>query len=356
MKRTTNTVMIAIIILIIGFAIVFNSLVIRIPLGKVGVRTQQYALFASKGVVPRDYDVGFHRNFGLMDRWELFDATVQTLELSRDPREGDRRSADDVQIKTDDGNHVSMDMTVKYRIKPDEAHLLFQKLGRGDNYQAIVRQQSLNTFRRAYGRLKTEDFYNPSLRQECTSEALTMLRAEMEPRSVDILSILVRDVLFEENYERKIRDKKLADQEVELNKSQAAAAEMRGKTNVIVQETQAMVRVIESEKEAEIVRLQADTDKQVAEIKAQAVIAAGRSRADADLYAGELVAQAELLEKEAEAAGDLRIADGLLGSGGANYVTREAMRNLNLHEITVSTLETPFLQLDEMAEKMGGRR
>lgn len=356
MKASVNTVCILIIVAIVGAWLAFRTLVVRVPLGMVGVRTLQLAVSGgAKGVVPKDFRPGFHRDLGPIDRWELFDATVQTLELTKDPKRGDRAGRDDVQIVSADGNRVAMDITVKYRIKDGEAHELYQKLGAGDAYKRIVRNESLDTFRIAYGELRTEEFYDPVRREECTSVSLHLVRQRMEPRHVDVLEVLVRDVQFEERYERKIRDKKLADQDIELNKSKEKAAEMSGITNVIRKETQAMIKVINSEKEGELVKLKAETDKQIAQIKAEAEKYATETRADADLVAAELTAKGTLLEREAEANGETLRAKALQGSGGANYVALEAARNLDVEDITVSTQSTPFLDVEAMAGHLGAR-
>jgi len=355
MRSSFNVVCVLIIVCVIGAWICFNSVLERVPIGYVGVRTQEYAILGSKGVKPEDFGPGWHRDLGPIDTWNLFDVTVQALELTKDPTRGDRKARDDVQIVSADGNRVSVDLTVKYRIKEGKAYRLYQDLGAGDTYKAIVRNESLDTFRDIYGKLDTEEFYDPVARGERTSAALVMLRTKLETRHVDVVDVLVRDVEFEERYEQKIRDKKLADQDVQLNMSKAQAAEMAGRTNVILKETEAMVKVISSQKEAELIKMQAETTRQIAQIHADAQKYVVEKEADADLYAAELIATGTLLEKNAEAEGEQLKATALHGSGGANLVALEATRNIELGDITVSTLETPFLELDNMVEKLGAR-
>ena len=59
------------------------------------------------------------------------------------------------------------------------------------------------------------------------------LLKKLDQRHIELIDILIRDISFDPQYEKKILDKKLADQDVELNKSQAIAAEKKGITRVI---------------------------------------------------------------------------------------------------------------------------
>ena len=163
----------------------------------------------------------------------------------------------------------------------------------------------------------------------------------------------VRDVTFDPAYEEKIRKKKLADQEAELNKSRTLAAEMEGKTKKIEAETQQLVKIVKEEKEAEIVRMKADTDLTIATITAEAEEYATKKKADADLVAAEQEAAGQLLIKTEEANGERLRNAAMMGSGGSTIVALEAARNLKLSSVTVSTMDIDLLDIDKMATKLG---
>jgi regulator of protease activity HflC (stomatin/prohibitin superfamily) len=360
-------------LVILAILLVFLCLkifLIRIELGQVGVRTMQYdvPLFCKKGVEPKDFGPGWHRRLPLIDSWTFFDSTVQTMEYAtQDERQRNQSWAftssyasqrnlsgdDPVELKTDDGYSVKLDVTVKYCIRPKEVYLLFQRLGSGDAYKQIVSSEARGTMRDVFGGLKTEQFYDPIKREAQTVKAERALRDKMKDRSVDILAILIRNIEFDPNYERKILDKKLADQDVELNKSKALAEAKRGETNKILAETEAKVLVINQQKEAEVVGMKADMDKKIAEIQATAQLQVAKTRADADLYAAKNIAQGMLLEKTAEAEGERLKATALQGSGGNNYVAMQLVHELKLGAIALSTLQTDFLNVDTMVRKLG---
>lgn len=344
---------ILIIILIAGGWFVVRSMTIHIPVGKVGVRIQQYSLFGDKGLVRKDFGPGWHRDLGPIDNWELYDSTVQTLEMTKDPATGTRAGRDDVKVQSADGYAISVDVTVKYRIMDGKAHRLYQELGKGSRYKTIVRNEAESACMGLFGTMKTEDFYDPTVRRDKAQGVEEVLLSELQPKSVEVIDVLIRNVEFDPEYENKIRRKKLADQEVEVNKSEARAEEMRGKTQVIEAETKKLVDIVVKEKEAELVKMQAETDLEITKIKAQYEKYATEKQADADVYAAQKNADALRRVRTAEAEGERLRNEALQGAGGDVIVALEAARNLNLSDVTISTLENDLLDIDGMATKLG---
>ncbi len=141
----------------------------------------------------------------------------------------------------------------------------------------------------------------------------------------------------------------MADQEVELNKSMAAAERMSGKTQVIEAETAKLVKLVEKEKEAELISMKAEIDLQIATIRANAKRYVTEKEADADLINAEKGAEGLLKVRMAEAAGEKLRNEAMQGSGGNILVALEAAKNLNITTLEVSTVENDFLDLDAMA-------
>ena len=170
--------------------------------------------------------------------------------------------------------------------------------------------------------------------------------------NIELIEILIRDIAFDPSYERKILDKKLADQDVELNKSRALAEEKKGETNRIAAETDAKVRVIEQELKAQQLTMKAETDKLIAKINADARLSAAKLIADADLYKAELDAKGNLLEKEASAEGE-RLKAEAYNAGGQNLVALAIAETIQLDEMVVSTQGDDFLDINQMVKKFG---
>mgnify|MGYP006079715271 CR=1 FL=1 len=365
-----NAISVIVIGILVLFFIGFNFLMIKIDVGEIGVRTKQYAVLGDKGVELEDFKAGWHRNLPMLDVWNIFDSTVQTTEFTSpaERQKNSRRNSlfnfssrsynsqggpNRIELKSKDGYSVRLDVTVKYRILPGKIHLMYKKYNNQLKYKGIVRDQVQKTLRDILGTMRTEEFYNPQIRREKTTIAYDSLKQVLDDRYIELVDILIRDISFDDSYERKILDKKLADQDVELNKSRAVAAEKEGLTNKILAETGAKVKVIEQEKIAQELRMMATTNKEMAQIKADAQLQVAKIKADADLYAAELIARGGLLEKEAEAKGELLRAQALQGSGGKNMVALEAIKGVQLGDITVSTLEVDFLDVDRMIKSFG---
>jgi len=365
-------------LLIIGTFLVFKTFLIHIEVGKVGVRTRQYAVFGEKGVEPKDFSPGWHRKLPIFDTWKIFDATVQTIQFTTsEEREHQREiyrgmnllsrvqsavSPDEtvapegpemIDVKAKDANAVRLDVTVKYRIMEGAAYKVFEQFNDEIRYKNIVRDQVLNVVRGKMGEMNTEEFYDPLVRMQKTTIMTQMLTEDLSVRNIELVDILVRDISFDPAYEAKILQKKLADQDVELNKSRAQQAEKSGETNKIAAETGALVAVIEEQMTAALVGMKAETDKKIAKINAEAQFKVAQTRAEADLYAAEKIAKGNLMERETTAQAEQLKAQALSGSGGANYVALQTIKALQLGDMKVSTIQNDFLDTEKMVQKMG---
>ncbi len=353
--KIINYISVLVIALVVGGWVVLKSLTVDIPVGKVGVRIQQYGIFGKQGMVKKDYKAGWHRDLGPIDKWELFDSTIQTLEMTRDTRHGSSRSVDDVKVQSADGYAISLDVTIKYKITDGEAYKLYQKLGAGSKYRVIVRNEAQKACMAAFGRMKTEQFYNPEHRRIAATEVHEALVQSLSGNAITVLDVLIRSVQFDPEYENKIRRKKLADQEVELNKSMSAAETESGKTQVIEAETKKLVEIVIKEKDAALVRMKAQTDLEIVSIRANYEKYETEKHADADLIAAQKGAEGLLKVKRAEASGEKLRNEAMQGSGGDILVALEAAKNLNISTLAVSSLDVDFLDLEEMIKKLGAK-
>lgn len=327
------------------------TLTVFIPAGQVGVRIQQYALFGDQGVVKEDFGPGWHRAIPMVDKWYLYDSTVQTLEMSNSRHS----NGEVIKVRTSDGYQVSVDVTVKYRIKPGEAHKLLQSAGAGAKFHVLVRTDTERICLSRLGAMRTEDFYNPEKRRISEDAIRKQLSESLRGKNIELVEVLLRNVKFDESYEGKIRSKKLADQRAELNRSQAKAAEMRGKKELIVAETKKELSIIQQEREQTKVEMRAQADLGVAKIRAEAENYATKRRADADVESEKLIAKGTLAIKQAEAKGEKMRNEAMRGVGGRTIVALEAARNLKLKDVTISSLDVDLLDVQAMAEKLGAK-
>jgi hypothetical protein len=99
--------------------------------------------------------------------------------------------------------------------------------------------------------------------------------------------------------------------------------------------------------------MRAKTDAEIAKIDAEAKKYATEKNADANLKKAQKEAEGQLLVKKAEAEGEKLRNRAMMGVGGSTIVALEAAKNLNLKEVTISTVETDVLDVNAMATKLG---
>lgn len=322
----------------------------RINPDEIGVRSVN---FGSKGgIVPKDYEPGYHRFLWPLDSWHRFPSTVQSLAFVKD---GGRGSGPDgpLQISSGDGDRVTIDAEVFFQIKPNHANRVLQDSGPGERYLDVVRGLSQDAARAVFGRIGTEQFYDQASRQQALDDATELLSQRLDERGIMLVDLLVSSVAFDSNYEKLIKQKKIADQRVELELAKSRAAEERGRVEKLRAETNVKVQKVDREKEARLTAMRTDTDMQIAAMRSEAQKYVSQRTADADLYHAHRVAEGKRLVGLAEADGSRRKNEALAGDGSRNLVALEALRNINLGDVSFPSIGYEWFNPFDMAGRVG---
>ncbi len=268
----------------------------------VGVRTIKFSPIPSrKGVQTTYYAPGAMYFFPpILNDWHTFDTKLQNLDMTMSSQSGDLRTRDDLLFKTIDGNDISLDVIISYRLIPEKAPHVLQYVARNDLElrHMIVRAVARSRPRDIFGELKTEEFYTSASRAEKADAAKEVLNTILEPYGVVVEKILTKDYRFNPAYQQAIEDKKVADQRTQQNISAAHAA--REEYIKKLQQAQGTV----NEKIAK-----ADGDFRRAEIEA-----------DAFYNQQQKIAEAIMAEGRAEAEGIQKMNEALAGAGGETMV------------------------------------
>jgi regulator of protease activity HflC (stomatin/prohibitin superfamily) len=268
---------------------------------EVGVRTRKLAFFGQKGVEDRSYAPGATYFFlPFINDWNVFDTKLQNLEMTFSPLTGDRRTHDDLVFKTVDGNDISLDVIIAYRIDASKAPYILQYVARND---ATLRDKVVRTVARSkprdiFGELKTEAFYVAESREIQSNKAKEELQKILGPMGIVVEKVLTNDYRFNPEYTKAIEDKKVADQQVEKNKSAQHAA------------TEEYKRKLE-EARGEVNKMVADADGQYLKDKIEADVYQEQQR---------LLAEAIKAEGIAEGKGIQEMNNALAGAGGEALV------------------------------------
>ncbi|MDA3790464.1 MAG: SPFH domain-containing protein [Desulfobacula sp.] len=279
---------------------------------EVGVRTRKLAFWSQKGVEDRIYTPGGTYFFlPFINDWNVFDTKLQNLEMTYSKARGDRRSQDDLVFKTTDGNDISLDVIIAYRIDAAKAPYILQYVAKDDATlrDTIVRTVARSKPRDIFGELKTEAFYVADAREtqaNKANKAREALEQILGPMGIIVEKVLTNDYRFNAEYTKAIEDKKVADQQVEKNKSAQHAA------------TEEYKRKLEEAK--------GEVDKMVADADGQYL----KDKIEADVYQEQqqLLAKAIQTEGIADAKGIREMNNALAGSGGEAIVKLKIAESL----------------------------
>jgi len=257
-------------------------------LGKPGIQTEIYAPGATY-LFPV-----------FLTDWHTFDVSLQNLTMVRDTKKGDRTHEDDLFFKTIDGNDIRVDVTVAWAIDPKRSPYLLNKVGDSTEQvkEKLVRPACRSVVRDVLNSLRSEEFYVSEKRFAKAAEARDRLASVLEPEGVLIRQVILGEHHFSPDYEKVIRDKKLAEQNSERMRSEARAAAEQVKS--------------------ELQKAKGTVNQQLA--AAQGALDTAKLAADAQLFQNQKQAEALVAEKKAHAQGVRKQNEALTGGGGTALV------------------------------------
>ena len=281
-------------------------------------------------------DVGTQIFIPFIYSFYTLDKREQTLEMTANPATGSRFAKDDIKIKTIDGSDVYVDMTVQYKIIPAMAEVVLMDSGPGDAYKyKWIRDYTRSIARLEFGELTTEEFYNATKRTQKAIEVKKTLNEMLQPHGIEVTNIIPQNFRFYAEYEKKIKEKKAADQEVDKQKSKAQAAKENQKRKLIDIQREITIALtkFEGEQKQRIIKVKGEAKK--AKLNADAYYYQKTVGADAEYYRLKQKAEAILAEKKASAEGIKSLAKALEGKGGKYIILREYVKHLKDMDISV---------------------
>ena len=306
---------------------------------EVGVRTKKLGLFFKQGVEDRVYEPGSTYIFlPYINDWHTFDTKLQNLEMTLEPEKGDRKSKDDLLFKTIDGNDISLDVIIAYRIDPAKAPYILQYVATSNQSlrEKIVRTVARSKPRDIFGELKTEEFYVANKRELQAERAKEVLQEILGPMGVVVINVLTKDYRFNREYQAAIEDRKVADQQAEKYKSgQRAAAE---------------------EYKRKLEEAKGEVNKMVAKVDGEYL----QAKIEADAYFEKQKLLAEAIEAEgiAEAQGIKEMNEALTGIGGEALVKlkiAEALQGKKIFLLPVSEggMNLRTMDINQLIQTLG---
>ena len=192
----------------------------------------------------------------------VLDKRVQVLKMTAAEIDEKHPQGNPVTIKSIDGGDVVLDLQIQYTLNPDDAVHIIKNTGVGD----IFKQKWLYDYARTicyycYGELTLDEFPIASKRDIKAQNARNEINKMLEPHGFIVTSIDLTDYRYYREYAEKIQERRLADKEVEEQKTRASAAR-ENQRRVVVEETKKL--------EVEVARFRGEMDKRIMDARGSA--------------------------------------------------------------------------------------
>lgn len=292
-------------VLVILAALAYGSFLEYIRPYEYGIKVNKIGF--QRGVQKKVYETGLYLvlPFGVQEMHKL-PRGLQVLELTNSAETAayDTRIERAAHIQTSDGFFVDVDVSIIYRV--NDPYKVFTDIGPGRLFEdnGII-PKTEPALKNNLGKLTTEEFFNSPMRVEKALATKQELNEELKEKGILVEHVLVRYFHYSDEIQKNIEEKKLKDQLVFKNKSEARAAIEGAKLTKIEQEGKVLVAVELEKGKAYVTRKQAEKD----------------------LYYRKKIAEADLLVKLAEAE-QIRLKNEALQGKGA-----ERMVGLKMAEV-----------------------
>jgi regulator of protease activity HflC (stomatin/prohibitin superfamily) len=249
---------------------------------EVGVLTRKIGILGKAGVQQETYLPGATYTFpAFITDWHVYNVALQNLEMVQQADKGDRAGRDDIEFKTHDGNDITVDVTVAWRIDPAKTPYMLEHVG-GSTFEVkenLVRPACRSIVRDVLNTMTSEEFYISDKRFEKAEEARANLAKVMGPEGVIVERVIMGEHHFHPDYEKVIHDKKIAEQTAERMVSEGHAAQQESLRNLETAKGQVSQKIATAQGALDQVKLAADADYFRAQREAEAILAERRAHA-----------------------------------------------------------------------------
>lgn len=375
MDRLTKIIFgfIAVLVVSAGLLVLFFE---RVPVRTYGVKQYVWA----GGIEGTDFKTGYHVGITGIHKWHLLDASTHFLEfVAAEERQGlgsgasrpslfpksggpedlstpvhDRHPA--LEIRNRDGNVVTIDISVPYRIIEGQAHRIVED-GLKAFYRERVKATVESVLREVLPEMSNDALIDYDRRLETSSKALAKLKEKLQQFHVEPEAIMIRRVAFPPEYEAKLQQKQLFTQKARLDQADTLKLAEVLRTGTIEKQISAAEALSVAEWDKKMETLRTEYALKVAEIHAEALQYDKKTRAEADAKYQTKLAEGKLAIDKAEALLSQLRSEALSTTGGRIYVARQAAEGLNPGRVILSSSDPRvplFIDVHKMADLLLG--
>jgi regulator of protease activity HflC (stomatin/prohibitin superfamily) len=214
--------------------------------------------FAAKGYREQALQPGLRWIIPFAEQVRLYPISRQTYTMASATAEGQVVGDDSIRARTKDGQEILIDASVVYSIDPNkiiELHINWQ-----NRYQdELVRPASRNTIRDAVSQYSVEEIVSTK-RAEMEELVTTTLAQAFADNDLSLVSFLLRDIHFSEEYAAAVEQKQIAEQQAQQAKLVVEQRKQEAEQARQVAQGQADAAVIAAQGAAQSRLIQADAE------------------------------------------------------------------------------------------------
>ena len=228
--KQAKRILIVVGVLIVGF-LIFRPYVI-VPAGE---RVVVFSLHG--GVIPTQLNEGFHFIKPFIDHPEFYDARQQTYSISKTSWEGEVKGDDSIRCLTADGQEVSVELSVRFHIDPNNVWRLHKEIGK-DYIGKILRPELRSHTRIAIAEFPADRVYSAE-RVAIQTNMETRLREKLAHNYILVDEVLLRAISFSDTYQNAIIQKQISQQNAQRMQYVLAKEQQEKRRKVILAEGEA---------------------------------------------------------------------------------------------------------------------
>lgn len=165
------------------------------------------------GVEHRTLGEGMHLVVPFVQTPVAYNVRTNTYTMSGRDAEGQLPGDDALECLTADGQKIRVDMSVIYRLNPEEVWLLHREIG-PDYEDKIIRPEISSIARNTFTNYTVVDIYSHK-RDRVQAEIGERLKRSLAKYHIDVDETMIRNVTFSEAFAHAIEQKQVALQEAE---------------------------------------------------------------------------------------------------------------------------------------------
>jgi len=185
----------------------------------------------------RQVGEGLHFVMPLADQVEFFDLRKQTYSMSKTSWEGEVKGDDSMRGQTSDGQEVIIELSLRFRLDPQNVWKLRRDIGR-DYLSKIIRPELRSHVRIAIAEFPASKVYS-SERRTVERNIETRLREKLAKSYIIVDEVLLRDVRFSDAFQAAIIQKQIAQQNAERMKYVLEMERLKKQEKIILAEGEA---------------------------------------------------------------------------------------------------------------------